>query len=68
MATEQDYATGTAAAEAVIQADMAKYPIPNFVKSMITPDEIAQASAQLSKAIIDAVDAEHANDKPEQPK
>ena len=56
MATQQDYATGTAAAQTAALA-FVKAKVPGMFET--TADSfIAQMAAPLAKAVIDAVDAE----------
>lgn len=59
MATPQDYKTGTAAAQTVIQADI-DADVPTFFRGDISAAEIAKIAAAVAGAVIDAVDAERA--------
>lgn len=59
MATTQDYAIGSAAALAVVNADIQK-DVPSFFQGEITDDLKQQIASGVAKAVIDAVDADRA--------
>ena len=58
MATPKDYATGSAAANGVIQVDLGH--VPGFIRRQIPQDQIKPFCDAIAKAIIDAVDKERA--------
>lgn len=59
MATQKDYDTGAVAANTVIQAAI-KADVPSMFQSEIPADLVKQLCAQISKAVVDAVDSERA--------
>ena len=61
MATQADYATGTAAAQAAATAYV-RQEVPGMFQTE-ADSFIAQMAAPLAKAVIDAVDAERAKQR-----
>jgi len=59
MATPADYDAGTAAAKALIEADI-NQQVPAFFRGDIPADLPATLGAAIAKAVVDAVDAERA--------
>ncbi len=55
MAAPQDYAAGTAALLAVVEAAI-KTNVPGFEQGLIPQDLVNQITAQGAKAVVDAVD------------
>ncbi len=63
MATEQEYRAGVVAAERVINADI-DHDVPVFFRDDISAQMVARIATDVARAVIDAVDAVRAQQKP----